>query len=528
MEITRCSAGFLVIGSGVAGLSAAIEASRYEEVLLITKKNLKDSATQHAQGGIAVPLGKRDSSDLHFQDTIKAGAGLCNPAAVRTLVKDGPQEIFRLIEWGAQFDKKGSSYDLGREAAHSRSRVIHASGDATGQEVERTLLEKLSTIKNCQVQENIFLLDFIVSDGKCSHVLAYDEKAKNILVIEAKAVLLASGGMGQIYGITTNPEISTGDGIASAYRCGAELTDLEFVQFHPTALYLENQQIGKPLFLISEALRGEGAILRNSSGYAFMADYDKRKELAPRDVVTRAIFREMEKTGCSFVYLDISPIENFAGRFPNIRERCKKSGIKLSKKMIPVELAAHYMMGGVKTDLWGHTSIPGLFAAGEVACTGVQGANRLASNSLLEGLVFGTRMAQAAKKYIKNSGKPKSKIKVSYAVQNPEQLKKLDKKLMEIRASLQSVMWSRVGIIRSEASLTEALEDIRTLKGALEKIVEVPVIYTPYLELRNMIEVSELIAGAALQRTESRGSHFRSDFPKENDNVWKRHILISK
>lgn len=528
MEITRCSAGFLVIGSGVAGLSAAIEASRHGEVLLITKKNLKDSATQHAQGGIAVPLGKRDSSELHFKDTIKAGAGLCNPAAVRTLVKNGPEEIFKLIEWGAQFDKKGDSYDLGREAAHSRSRVIHASGDATGQEVERILLEKLSTIKRCTVQENVFLLDFIVSEGKCSHVLAYDEKAKNILVIEAKAVLLSSGGSGQLYGITTNPEISTGDGIASAYRCGAELTDLEFVQFHPTALYLKSQQKGKPLFLISEALRGEGAILRNSKGYAFMADYDKRKELAPRDVVTRAIFTEMEKNKCPFVYLDISPIENFAKRFPNIWGTCKEFGIKLSKKMIPVEPAAHYMMGGVKTDLWGHTSIPGLFAAGEAACTGVHGANRLASNSLLEGLVFGTRIAQAAKKYIKNSEKPKSRIKVSYAIQIPDRLRKLDKKLIEIRTTLQSAMWSKVGIMRSEGSLKEAMEAIKALKEDLEKTVEVPVIYLPYLELRSMIEVSELITGAALQRTESRGSHYRSDYPKENDKVWKRHILISK
>ena len=390
---TTYHADYAVVGSGVAGLRAAIELSSAGSVLVLAKSTLSDSATAWAQGGIAVALSDEDEIGLHEQDTLNAGDGLCRPESVALLVEEGPKYITQLIEWGTEFDRAGTKLAFTREAAHSRSRILHAHGDSTGREISRALLARAHKIPHLHLRAHSFTTSLILEDGRAVGVRFIDENDGSLHEVRALAVLLATGGLGQIYRETTNPEVATGDGMAIAYEAGAVLSDMEFMQFHPTALAIK----GAPRFLLSEALRGEGGILRNILLERFMKRYAEAQELAPRDVVARAIVSEMHRTNAQHVYLDMTAksAEFLQKRFPRIYSTCLSYGLDLATDMAPVCPAAHYMMGGVKTDLWGHTSIPGLYAAGETADTGVHGANRLASNSLLEGLVFGARSGQA-------------------------------------------------------------------------------------------------------------------------------------
>src|SRR2546427_3408410 len=387
---------YAVVGSGVAGLRAAIELSSAGTVLVLAKSNLSDSATAWAQGGIAVALSDEDEIGLHEQDTLNAGDGLCRPEAVALLVEEGPKYITQLIEWGTEFDRAGTKLAFTREAAHSRSRILHAHGDSTGREISRALLARAHTIPRLHLRAHTFTSDLIIEKDHVVGLRFLDETDGSQHEVRAGALLLATGGLGQVYRETTNPEVATGDGMAIAYEAGAVLSDMEFVQFHPTALAIK----GAPRFLLSEALRGEGGILRNINLECFMKRYAEAQELAPRDVVARAIVSEMHRTQAEHVYLDMTAksAEFLQKRFPRIYATCLSYGLDLATDMAPVCPAAHYMMGGVKTDLWGRSSLPGLYAAGETADTGVHGANRLASNSLLEGLVFGARAGQAMMK----------------------------------------------------------------------------------------------------------------------------------
>src|SRR5499426_936687 len=393
------SPDYIVIGSGVAGLRAAIELARDGRVAVLTKDRLDESNTEYAQGGVAVAMSDDDKISLHFEDTLNAGAGLCDEQAVRVLVEEGPRYITELIEWGARFDREGGALQFTREAAHSRRRILHANGDSTGREIVRALIAHARKQSNIQLVAHAATIGLIVEDGRCAGVRFIDPNESLRREMRARAVVLATGGAGQIFAQTTNPSVATGDGMAMAYAAGAEMCDLEFTQFHPTALALE----GAPRFLLSEALRGEGAILRNHEGETFARRYDERGELAPRDIVARAIVAEMERTGVrhlgrDWMYLDLTHLKAdfLRERFPNIFETCLRYGLDLTKDRLPVSPAAHYVMGGVRTDTHGRTTLAALYAAGEVACTGVHGANRLASNSLLEGLVFGARAGAAA------------------------------------------------------------------------------------------------------------------------------------
>src|SRR3989454_1016425 len=384
---------YVVVGCGVAGLRGAIELSAAGSVLVLAKSDLSDSATNWAQGGIAAALSDDDEVSLHEQDTMQAGDGLCRPEAVKTLVEEGPAYIQQLIEWGTQFDRAGTKLAFTREAAHSRSRILHAQGDSTGREISRALLARAHTIPHLHLRAHAFTQELLVDGGRVAGLRFLDETDGSQYDVRAGAVLLATGGLGQLYRETTNPEVATGDGMAIAYETGALLSDMEFVQFHPTALSIK----GAPRFLLSEALRGEGGVLRNIHLERFMKRYNEAQELAPRDIVARAIVSEMHRTQSEHVYLDMTAKseEFLRKRFPRIFETCAGYGLDLASDMAPVCPAAHYMMGGVKTDLWGRTSLAGLYAAGETAATGVHGANRLASNSLLEGLVCGARAGQA-------------------------------------------------------------------------------------------------------------------------------------
>src|SRR5262245_14881108 len=390
---------YIVLGSGVAGLRAAIELARDGRVAVLTKDRLDESNTEYAQGGVAVAMSDDDEISLHFEDTLKAGAGLCDEQAVRVLVEEGPRYITELIEWGARFDREGGALQFTQEAAHSRRRILHANGDSTGREIVRALIAHARKQSNIELVAHAATIGLIVEDGRCMGVRFIDPNESLLREMHARSIVLATGGAGQIFAQTTNPSIATGDGMAMAYAAGAVMCDMEFVQFHPTALALD----GAPRFLLSEALRGEGAILRNHEGEAFAGRYDERGELAPRDIVARAIVAEIERTGARhlgryWMYLDLTHLKAdfLRERFPNIFETCLRYGLDLTKDQLPVSPAAHYVMGGVRTDTRGRTTLAGLYAAGEVACTGVHGANRLASNSLLEGLVFGARAGAAA------------------------------------------------------------------------------------------------------------------------------------
>lgn len=510
---------FLVIGSGVAGLRAAIELASCGNVLIVTKDVPTESSTEYAQGGIAVALSDEDEVGIHFEDTLKAGDGLCREEAVKLLVEEGPWRIMELISWGAEFDKEGTRLSFTREAAHSKNRILHAHGDSTGRELERVLLSKVRTYKSVKKYPFAFTVDLMVNNGECHG--AYMLKDGKIVNLFAKATILATGGAGQIYERTTNPAVATGDGMAIAFRAGVVLEDMEFIQFHPTSLYMP----GAPNFLLSEAMRGEGAVLRNINRELFMKNYHPDLELAPRDIVSRAIISEMVRTKSAHVYLDLTHLDKdfIKKRFPGIYATCRIYGIDITEELIPVSPAAHYIMGGVKTDLNCATNIKGLYAAGETACTGVHGANRLASNSLLEGLVFGARAGIAASQHraeVLKSGS--SEVQKSYS--STSALAHFStSNLCEIRTFLKRLMWDKVGIIRCGESLGIAKERLSDWKS----ILEIDFNHRQGLELKNMLTVAAMITEAALARKGSVGAHYRSDFPAMGEN-WQRHISVSK
>ena len=497
---------FIVVGTGIAGLRAALEIAKTEKVTIITKSKIIETNTNYAQGGIAVVLAKEDNFELHIEDTLYAGDGMCDKNSVEILVKEGPERIRELIDLDIKFDRTDDgNLSMTKEAAHSKNRILHA-GDTTGAEIERVLMEAVLKNENIEIKEYNFIVDFL---GEHS-ILAYDTIEKNYSVINFKGIILATGSIGAVYENTSNPKIATGDGIALAYRAGAVLSDMEFVQFHPTTFYKENT----PRFLISESLRGEGGILRNKYNEKFMNRYHNKSELAPRDIVSRAILSEMDMTESKCVYLDMTHLdkEYLYKRFPNITAFCKDYGIDISKNYIPVSPAAHYMMGGISVDIDGKTSIEHIYAAGEVSRTGVHGANRLASNSLLEGLVFGKRAAETAvfesKDIVIKKNKNKfNTVKKPYICYND-----LNKLITEFK----SIMWEKVGILRDEQGLKEALNKIELIihkimnyKFSGETIVD-------GLEFINMLTVGYIIIEASLKRKESRGAHYRLDYPQKN------------
>lgn len=512
------SVDFLVIGGGVAGLRAAVELASKGDVIVLTKDKITESSTGYAQGGIAVALSDEDRVSIHYEDTIKAGDGLCNEEAVKILVEEGPEYILELMSWGADFDRDGSKLSFTREAAHSRRRILHAHGDSTGKEIERVLISKAKSTPSIQKMDFAFTLDLLIKNGRC---IGATVLRKGLLInIFAGAVILATGGAGQLFSRTTNPMISTGDGIAIAYRAGARIVDMEFIQFHPTTLYSP----GAPQFLLSEAMRGEGAVLRNIRGKLFMKEYHAMAELASRDTVSRAIVSEMVKTRAKHVYLDLTHLDRdfIKKRFPLIYATCLQYDIDITEDMVPVCPAAHYIMGGILTDLYGETSISGLFAAGEVACTGVHGSNRLASNSLLEGLVFGARTGKRAAECIDDGTKSRTDTG-SYSYDKFLNEKPSDHNASDTektRSSLRQLMWNKVGIIRCKESLSLA-------KKWLEKksfVLENPVRNRRESELNNMLTVSKLITDSALLRQGSVGAHYRSDF-RDRGRDWRKHTV---
>lgn len=514
MPPAQSQADFLVVGAGVAGLRAAIALAAAGSVTVLAKREVSDSNTQWAQGGIAAALSDEDEISLHLQDTLQAGDGLCNPEAAKVLVEDAPERIEELIQWGTEFDRQGTKLTFGREGAHSRNRILHAHGDSTGREILRALYAKAQTLKNISVMEFEFSTDLIVDAGRVCGIHLITENGQT-QQMNASAVLLATGGLGQLYRNTTNPSVATGDGVAMAFRAGAEVSDMEFIQFHPTALYLKKA----PRFLLSEALRGEGAYLRNLEMDRFMPKYHPMAELAPRDVVARAIVHELEvgRAKNPVVYLDLTHLDadHVKARFPRIYATCLQYNIDITTELIPIRPAAHYAMGGIRSDLNGRSTLPGLYVAGEAAATGVHGANRLASNSLLEGLVFGARAGQAMRKEL---GKAPAAIR---SVRPLASNGPMDAPIEQVMGEIQDLMWRDVGIVRTGAAL----------KGALDQLSQIcPRVAHPQtrraFEARNIHLVGTLVARAALAREESRGAHYRLDFPAHDDARFLKHSII--
>lgn len=504
---------FAVVGSGVAGLRAAIGlAEAWKSVLLLTKDSPEDSSTDRAQGGVAVVLSEEDEISLHFEDTLRAGAGLSEEAAARILVEDGPGAILELMEWGAEFDRQGLRLAFGREAAHSARRVLHAGGDATGREIVRVLLAKASSYPNITVIPRSSATDLLVQRGECAGVRYLDEDLGAHVMALTRGVLLATGGAARVYRENTNPPQATGDGIAMAWLAGAELMDMEFVQFHPTTLCLPDE----PRWLLTEALRGEGGVLRDGRGRRFMPAVHPDAELAPRDVVSRGIVEELRRSGDPNVFLDLSHLE--AGflrkRFPGISALCSRHGIDFTREAIPVLPAAHYFMGGVRTDLAGRTSVSGLYAAGEAACSGVHGANRLASNSLLEGLVFGARAAAAM--LADDRALPVPPVAATEGERGFEE-SVADASAEEVRAA----SWDGLGVIRDGAGIERAAGRL----AAAQRGARSAEISRRGVEARNLCEVALAVARAAAWRRESRGAHYRSDHPRTDDAGYRCHSL---
>jgi L-aspartate oxidase len=507
----------LIIGSGVAGLSAAIHAAKGGSVLVVTKTEINENCTEHAQGGIAAKLNLGDSYKSHIDDTLSTGQGICNDAVVSSVIREGPKRVKELISWGAKFDKENGKLAFTKEGGHSRPRILRARGDSTGKEIEETLINMVRKNPQIRVFEHTFALDLLVSKNSCDGIIAWRSQEGKIL-IWAKQTILASGGCGQVYRETTNPEIATGDGIAMAYRAGVRLQDLEFVQFHPTTLYVA----GTERVLISETVRGEGGVLRNKDGELFMSKYHPSAELAPRDIVSRSIVQEIRGTDHTHVYLDVRHIskEKLSNRFPKIKKLCASFGIDITRQLIPVHPSAHYMIGGVKVDQNGKTSMKNLYACGEVSCTGLHGANRLGSNSLLEGLVFGYRTGNMVGKKLeekKEGLSPRSFKEPSKSHLYSE----LD--LEDLKNSLKSLMWRSVGIERDGKYLKEAIKNIEHWsKYIISNEFSSPLGW----EVQNMLTVSILISSSASKRCESRGVHYRLDHPDTDDKHWKKHIIV--
>ena len=532
---------FIVVGAGIAGLRAAIELHQHGSVLCLAKRELTESNTQYAQGGIAVALAPDDSPEVHLRDTIAAGAGLVNEEAARVLVNEGPERVLELLQWGVQFDcDEQGDLAFTREGAHSRNRVLHAGGDSTGREIGRALHRHAGTLPNIHLEAFGFTRDLLLRDGRVVGVEILHPNAPTsgapgtpqedgtTRLVTARAVLLATGGAGMVFFNTTNPSVATADGAAMAWRAGAELSDMEFVQFHPTALYLA----GAPRFLLSEALRGEGAYLRNRAGERFMPHYHELAELAPRDVVARAIHRELQANTAAepVVYLDVRHLEpaKLKTRFPLIYGTCLRYGLDIAREPIPVRPAAHYAMGGVRTDLDGRASLAGLYAAGEAACSGVHGGNRLASNSLLEGLVFGLRAARTmANETLPQhanygrAGDPGGPAGIGRSEETPKQKNGVDEDDGRLRLEAQQLMERLVGMVREAGGLAQAVSRLQEIRSALP-----PPSDRHRAETRNIVESGLAIARAALAREESRGGHYRSDFPNRDDARFCRHSVM--
>jgi L-aspartate oxidase len=524
---------FVVIGSGIAGLSFALKAARHGSVVVITKRKGADTNTAWAQGGIACVTSDEDSFELHVRDTLEAGAGLCDEAVVRTIVTEGPERINELAELGLNFDEREISghreLDLGKEGGHSKRRVLHVR-DATGKEIEDVLLRELRRQVHVELLENHMAVDLITAaklgfatEDRCLGAYILDEKTGAVETIRSDRIVLATGGCGKVYLYTTNPDIATGDGVAMSWRAGVEITNMEFIQFHPTCLFHAEAKS----FLISEAVRGEGGVLRNRRGEDFMKRYDPRGSLAPRDIVARAIDAEIKRSGAKCVFLDIThkPPEFVRDRFPHIYQTCLRFGIDISKQPIPVVPAAHYQCGGIRTDVNGATSLPGLYAIGEVACTGMHGANRLASNSLLEGLVVAHRAAAAA---VQTRSAATREISVpewqSGNVQDVDELVVIYHNWDEIRR----LMWDYVGIVRTDKRLQRASARLRNLQREIREFYWNFKLSVDLLELRNLATAAALIVDSALSRKESRGLHYTLDYPETDDRNFKRGAILCR
>jgi L-aspartate oxidase len=521
LSIVPKDTDFLIVGGGIAGLRAAIALAPHGRVLILTKASATESNTRYAQGGIAAAMGADDSPALHARDTLAAGDGLCDETAVHALVEDGPRLVQELIDWGVQFDcDQAGRPALGLEAAHSVRRILHA-GDATGREIGRALWQRVLTLPSIEIMNHVLVSDLLVHNGVVAGARFFDAEGQRYDV-SAPATLLATGGAGQVFRETTNPGVATGDGVALAYHAGARVIDLEFVQFHPTAL----NKAGAPRFLISEALRGEGARLINVRGEAFMVRYHPAADLAPRDVVARGIASEAERTGGA-VFLTLTHLDaaHVRQRFPTITETCRQVGLDITTDPIPVGPAAHYLMGGIETDEWGRTSLAGLYAAGEAACTGVHGANRLASNSLLEGLVFGARattaMLAAPRPALLKSDRHAAGPWPAASLADADD----DAGALQTVAAVRDLMWCSVGLFRTALGLRDAVTRLDRAY-ALDRRAGGAAWSFDAEDWRriNLLAVARLIARAALRRHESRGGHFREDFPARDDLHWKVHL----
>jgi len=509
----------LVIGAGLAGLRAALAVDPRLSVLVVTKSTIDQSNSAHAQGGIAVAWDPSDRFENHVADTLEAGGPLCDRAVVEHVIGEAPRRIRELIEWGTRFDRIGDALALSREGGHSHDRIAHALGDATGKEVMRAVIARVQAAENIAVWEETFTIDLLTYEGACRGALVWNRQHGKTL-IWAKQTVLATGGAGQLYRETTNPEVATADGMAMAYRAGAELRDMEFMQFHPTVLYIA----GSSRHLITEAIRGEGAYLVDRFGRRFMPDYDPRAELAPRDVVSWAIVSQMEKTRHPNVYLTLAHLdaERVRARFPGIAQLCAKFDLDITRDRIPVRPGAHYMMGGVVVDLRGRTTVPGLWAAGEVTSTGLHGANRLASNSLLEALVYGAHAGEGASQAALAMNDSFRAPPLANPPAEPDR-RMLD--LADIRNSLKSLMWRSMGVRRDAEGLREGSQSVEHwCRYVLGRQFSRPAGW----ELQNMLTVARLMLRAASERTESRGCHVRTDFPHRDDERWLRHLTFRR
>ncbi|HEY3320560.1 MAG TPA: L-aspartate oxidase [Planctomycetota bacterium] len=509
----------VVIGSGVAAISAALVAAEDASVLIVTKGEMKESNTYYAQGGVAVCLDPTDDIQGHLQDTLIAGAGLCDEDAVRKLVTEGPKRVQELVDWGTPFDRENGKLAFTLEGGHSHHRVMHAEGDATGRAIEVSLLRKIKDHPNISILENHFAIDLLHKNNVCYGVIVLDAKTSKMLKIEAKATILASGGIGQLYRETTNPDVATGDGMAMALRAGATLQDMEFIQFHPTTLYLA----GAKRHLITEAVRGEGGYLLNTRGERFMSNYDPRLELAPRDIVARSIYHEMLRTGATNVFISMKHLkpELIKTRFPNLCLMLGQYRLDPCKDLIPVRPACHYMMGGVRTDLLARTDVQRLLAAGEVTSLGVHGANRLASNSLLDGLVYGNEAGKQALLLAASSQGTYPDKWVRPVL--PKDNLPLD--LTDVRNSLRSLVSRAAGLVRDGETMHSAL---RMLDFWQNYVYAEEFTSVAGLELQNMLACAQMILRTALRREESRGSHQRSDFPATDDAKFRKHLGICR